>query len=363
MTQERNADVRTPRGNGRNVTRARERRKRRPPRAARQRARAMLVGRERVERRRRREKRGEDSPECRSGVARRGATRPCVSSGKTDFRGAASLPPRLRELASSHAHIGQSPATDVGRRPAGRPASTAVARSLPRSDDDDEDDDARRCHGGSYVYAPAKQVEADKRLRPRLSFERANRPRPSVLVPIVTSGRYTRRINADRVYVYRYAPVCIYIIYRRYKYIVIAHIYIYIYFVRRKFDMERLTRTVQPPAVQSTRRFPRAKSDRHHQTLTYLGPQHWESRRANFTFATAVVAAARRRRVPLLSISFRYRSHFFSRTYSLLSSSPGYSFVRLSFVRSLARPTDHALHRNGGGGQTTRVLSNTPFAM
>lgn len=104
--------------------------------------------------------------------------------------------------------------------------------------------------------------------------------------------------------------------------------------------MERLTRTVQPPAVQSTRRFPRAKSDRHHQTLTYLGPQHWESRRANFTFATAVVAAAERRRVPLLSISFRYRSHFFSRTYSLLSSSPGYSFVRLSFVRSFARPTD-----------------------
>lgn len=39
---------------------------------------------------------------------------------------------------------------------------------------------------------------------------------------------------------------------------------------------EGLTRTVQPPTAQSPRRFPRAKSDRHHQTLTYLvvGPQH-----------------------------------------------------------------------------------------
>lgn len=151
---------------------------------------------------------------------------------------------------------------------------------------------------------------------------------------------------------------CMYMLLSLYS-IIIARIYIYTSnFFRKENLMERLTRTVPPPAVQSTRRFPRAKSDRHHQTLTYLvGPQHSESRRANFTSATAVVAAAKRRRVPLLSDYLLVIALTFSRALicSFLSRPAvrSFRFVRSSFARPPDRP--RALHRNGGGGQTTRA--------
>lgn len=103
-------------------------------RASEQAPRAMLVGREHVERS------AEKIRESAGPAWRDAALRvPAFPAEKRTF----GEPRRLRRGSrheSSHAHIGQSPATDIGRRPAGRPASTAVVRSLARSDDDKDDD-------------------------------------------------------------------------------------------------------------------------------------------------------------------------------------------------------------------------------
>lgn len=144
--------------------------------------------------------------------------------------------------------------------------------------------------------------------------------------------------------------------------------------------MKRLTHTGQLPAGQSTRRFPRAKSDRQQRSaLTYLSPRHQESpprefhvpdgRRRGCEKATGAAA--------LLAIfPSRYRSRTLSsRTPFPLSFSLRWSVsqtvrpsVRPPVARSLRSllhsSPDRALHSgDGGGGQTTHVLSNaSPLA-
>jgi len=142
------------RGNGRNARRRAENgrgvRRRNERRTG---ARAMLVGRERAERTRWRFARV-----CRAGPGRRGATRPCVSRRKTDHGGATAAA-ALAQPSAGGSH--QRRISGDGRRPAGRPASTAVAaislawlathapRTSPRRY---ADTPTPRCHGGiAYV--------------------------------------------------------------------------------------------------------------------------------------------------------------------------------------------------------------------
>lgn len=142
-----------------------------------------------------------------------------------------------------------------------------------------------------------------------------------------------------------------------------CHLFFFSLTYIRKWIERGLTHTVQPPAAQSPRRFPRAKSDRHHQTLTYLvGPQHRESRRANFTSSIQLSSQGCEKTTgPLLltvsssltlSLSLSplvppfSRSHSFSRTLS--SFFLARSFVR-SYARSLVRPTAHSTPGRGRG--------------
>lgn len=82
--------------------------------------------------------------------------------------------------------------------------------------------------------------------------------------------------------------------------------------------------------------------------------------RANFTFPTAVVAAAKRRRVPLLSsLSFRYRSLFPRALLSRFLFRPARP-VRPSVVRSLLHLSpDRALHSGTEKGDKQRAFYQT----
>lgn len=137
--------------------------------------------------------------------------------------------------------------------------------------------------------------------------------------------------------------------------------------------MKRLTHTGQFPADQSTRRFPRAKSDRQQQSaLTYLvSPRHQESPPSEFHVPDGRRRGCEEATGPaaLLGIFSSLSLTLFPR--ALLSFSPRCPSVRpsvrlpvrSSFARSslVARPRTPL--RNGGGGQTTRVLSNaSPLA-
>lgn len=120
--------------------------------------------------------------------------------------------------------------------------------------------------------------------------------------------------------------------------------------------MKRLTRTVQPPAAQSPRRFPRAKSDRHHQTLTYLvSPRHVpESRRANFTSPTQPSSRGCKKTAG----GFVAPLCVYLLPVALTLSRPAVG----SFVRLLARPTAHSTGAEGGGTNNARFTKHTsPF--
>lgn len=137
--------------------------------------------------------------------------------------------------------------------------------------------------------------------------------------------------------------------------------------------MKRLTRTGQIPAGQSTRRFPRAKSDRQQRSaLTYLvSPRHRESlpsefhvpdgRRRGCEKATGPAAAL----LGIFSLSLTLFPRALLSRFLFRPARPVRPSVR-SFARSLApslvaRPRTPL--RDGGGGQTTRVLSNaSPLA-
>lgn len=130
-------------------------------------------------------------------------------------------------------------------------------------------------------------------------------------------------------------------------------------------EKKRLTRTGQPPAGQSTRRFPRAKSDRHHQTLTYLvSPRHRESPPSEFhvpdsrrrgcekTASTGPAAAP----LGIFFVTLIART-LSSRTSFPLSFSPRQ--VR-PLVRSLLRSSpDRALHSGAEEGDRQRAFYQT----